>query len=628
MSTATIAPAPPAPPVRPAGAFRALLRLARGHNREFAVVAVLTLAATATTLSIPAFITAIVERAQYGYGLQVSDLMIVGLMLVNAVITAAQSYLLQRIGEGVVRNARRGLIGRLLRLPIPFFDRRPTGDLLSRVSGDTAQLRGALVDFVMSFAGGGLMVVGAGTLMAVTDPMLFGVTAAVAVGAVLIVTSLSGLLRGAALEAQQRLGDLSASVERDLSAIRTIRATNATGDEEAKVLGRVDATWAAGLKLARLQSLVEPLSSMTMNVCVLCVLGVGGYRVATGAMSVPGLVSFTMFLFIMVTPLVTVLSSFSELSVSLGAFARVQEILHEPSEADLDEPAGPAEPNESNGAHDPNDATGLADAGTADAVAPHASAVAFHNVAFRYTDPDADPEDDDRPDNLVLRDVSLTAAVGRRTAIVGPSGAGKSTILQLVERFYEPDGGSVSVLGKDLRDYDREDLRRHLAYVEQDAPVISGTLRDNLTLGNPGATDERCHEVLGLVNLSELAARSPLGLDAPVGEGGAELSGGERQRLAFARALLSPAPILLLDESTSNLDGLNERAMKRVLDSLTPRKTAIVVAHRLSTVVDSDVIYVLEHGRVAGRGTHNQLLESVPIYRELAKEQLLDRPRH
>lgn len=235
----------------------------------------------------------------------------------------------------------------------------------------------------------------------------------------------------------------------------------------------------------------------------------------------------------------------------------------------------------------------------------------------------SDPKE--KEDSMILKEVTLRAEKGKRTAIVGPSGAGKSTLLQLIERFYDPDSGKIFVQGKDYRHYSREELRNFITYVEQDAPVISGTLRDNLLLGNSKISDSNCIEVLEEVNLHHLLDRNSKGLDRQVGESGANLSGGERQRLAMARSLLSSAEIVLLDELTSNLDSLNELGMKKAVDKLKGKKTVIVVAHRLSTVIDSDIIYVLEHGRVVGSGNHNELIDTVPLYRELAKEQFVDR---
>ena len=223
----------------------------------------------------------------------------------------------------------------------------------------------------------------------------------------------------------------------------------------------------------------------------------------------------------------------------------------------------------------------------------------------------------------MLHGVSFRVEYGTRTAVVGPSGAGKSTLLALVERFYDVDEGAVRVGGVDVRDQPRDVLRAQLGYVEQEAPVLAGTIRDNLLLARPDATEEELRRVLAAVNLTELATRAPEGLDAQVGEGGVLLSGGERQRLAIARTLLAAPPILLLDEPTSNLDSRNEQALRAAIDAAAADRTTIVVAHRLATVVDADQIVVLDRGRVVATGRHEELAATDPLYRELAAHQLL-----
>jgi ATP-binding cassette subfamily B protein len=235
-------------------------------------------------------------------------------------------------------------------------------------------------------------------------------------------------------------------------------------------------------------------------------------------------------------------------------------------------------------------------------------------------------ESEDLPsatDHEVLRGVSFAVPRGSRVALVGPSGAGKSTILSLIERFYDPTEGAILLDGVDARDIARDELRRRFGYVEQDAPTLAGTIADNLRLASPDASDADCERVLREVNLGDVLERSPLGVDAPVGEDGVMLSGGERQRLAIARALLAAPPVLLLDESTSSLDGVNEQRMREAIDAVATDRTLLVIAHRLSTVVDSDLIVVLENGRVVGQGTHSELVASTPLYRDLAKHQLL-----
>ena len=318
-------------------------------------------------------------------------------------------------------------------------------------------------------------------------------------------------------------------------------------------------------------------------------VALGGLAVGmTVAITVGDLVAFILFLFFLVLPLGGALRAYTQLQTGLGALQRIEEILDVPAETAGDRTA------------------------PAVAVPAGAPAVVFDNVSFGY--PGGGP---------VLHDVSFTVPYGTRTALVGPSGAGKSTLLALVERFYEITGGSIRVDGTDIRDLPRDALRRRLGYVEQEAPVLAGTLRDNLLLTAPDAGPDRLLEVLDEVNLGNLVTRAPEGLDVQVGEGGVLLSGGERQRLAIARTLLGGAPILLLDEPTSNLDARNEAALRTAIATAASRRTLMVVAHRLSTVVDSDQIVVLEGGRVVAVGPHEQLLDTSPLYRELATHQLL-----
>jgi ATP-binding cassette subfamily B protein len=244
-------------------------------------------------------------------------------------------------------------------------------------------------------------------------------------------------------------------------------------------------------------------------------------------------------------------------------------------------------------------------------------AIEFRGVDFNYQ-----PSEDEEP-NQILRAVNLQIPRGTRVALVGPSGAGKSTIFSLIERFYEPTSGAILLDGQEVTEFSRQELRSQIGYVEQDAPILAGSIRENLLLGKADALDKELVEVLAMVNLSEVLARDAKGLDAEVGENGIMLSGGERQRLAIARALLAAPPILLLDESTSALDGPNEQRMREAIDAVAKNRTLIVIAHRLSTVVDSDQIIVLEKGSILGQGTHSELVKSTPLYAELAKHQLL-----
>ena len=598
------------PATAPAGP-RDLFRLAKGRGRLLVGVGLLAIVSSGLTLAIPSFISRLFSSGTFkfpGMGMIGAFL---GLILASGVATVFQHYYLQKVGESIVNDARRKLSRHLLRLQIKEYDERSTGDLISRVASDTARLRTGFLQVFVAGTTGIPLVVGSAVIMLVIDPVLLGTAVTFIILLSILIAVISRVVQGTSLAAQHELGELTSRVERDMTAIRTIRAANATASETASLDEQVETTWQACLKVAKVQSVVMPIATAGLQVSAIVVILTGAYRMSTGALSMAGLIQFASLLFILMSPLSQMMAAVSELHSSLASLERVNEIFDLPQEDEVD-------------------VVNLLPQATLNLSAPalrrrrsRAPAIEFEDVYFTYGAREFGTGLEDDPDSLVLHGLNLTVPEGRRVAIVGPSGAGKSTVLQLVERFYDVDGGAVRVFGKDIRDYSREDLRRHLGYVEQDSPVLSGTLRQNLTLGTPDITDDQCLAALNAVNLEYLASRSSLGLEALVGESGAGLSGGERQRLAIARSLLSGRKILLFDEATANLDSHNERQIGDVLTNLRGNHTVLVVAHRLSTIMDADLIHVLEHGRLVASGQHHQLVEEVPLYRDLAKEQRL-----
>jgi ABC-type multidrug transport system fused ATPase/permease subunit len=625
----------------PRATFGQLLPFLFEHKKVLVLVVALSIVGAAASLAQPLLVSQVITVVQAGDPLDMLVWALVGLVIVSGVISGYQHYLLQRTGTSVVYSARRQLVHRILRLPISQFDRRRTGDLVSRVGSDTTMLYAVITQGLVDAVGGSLVFVGALIAMLIIDPVLLGLTVLVIAVSVVTVVLISGRVRVVSRKQQEKVGDLAAAVERSISAIRTVRASNATERETAAIEADAQGAFDMGVKVAKISALVVPIAGIALQVSFLVVLGVGGFRVASGAITIASLVSFILFLFMMIMPLGQAFGAINSVNQALGALGRIQEVIDLPVE----------------GQDDREIAAKAAAAGAVGAAAAGAPAIEFVDVHFAYETPakvqdeaaaafglagapDADAADttaDAATDAAtattagtatttgkgVLHGVSFAAARGKRTAIVGPSGAGKSTILALIERFYDPTSGSVRFGGVDVRELDRIDLRSQIGYVEQDAPVLAGTLRQNLLLATPDASDEECVRVLHAVNLGEVLERSEEGLDAAVGEDGVMLSGGERQRLAIARALLAAPPVLLLDESTSSLDGLNEQMLREAIDAVAENRSLIVIAHRLSTVVDSDQIVVVDHGRVVGVGTHSELVLSTPLYRDLAKHQLL-----
>ena len=602
----------------PRATFSQLLPYLFEHKKILGVVIALSILGAAASLGQPLLVSQVITVVQAGDPLGMIVWALVALVVASAIISGFQHYLLQRTGTSVVLSARRQLVRRMLRLPISEFDTRRTGDLVSRVGADTTLLYAVITQGLVDAVGGALVFVGALIAMLIIDPLLLGLTVLVIAVSIVTVVVLSGRIRVVSRKQQEKVGDLAAAVERSLSAIRTVRASNATEREIAAVEKDAEGAWQMGIQVAKISALVVPIAGIALQVSLLVVLGVGGYRVASGAITIASLVSFILFLFMMIMPLGQAFGALNSVNQALGALGRIQEIISLPTETEGDAAIVPVAAIESD------------------------AAISFENVQFSYPEGAVDEGGEGVPESrvgeistgsireggsirerAVLHGITFEAARGQRTALVGPSGAGKSTILALIERFYDPTAGVVRMGGIDVRGIDRVDLRSQIGYVEQDAPVLAGTIRQNLLLGAPDATDAECIEVLRSVNLTEVLERNAAGLDAAVGEDGVMLSGGERQRLAIARTLLAAPPILLLDESTSSLDGLNEQMLREAIDAVAENRTLIVIAHRLSTVVDSDKIIVLDHGRVVGSGTHSELVKSTPLYRDLAKHQLL-----
>lgn len=609
----------------PRATFSQLIPFLMEHKRILSVVIALSMAGALTTLAQPLVVSQVITVVEAGNPLGNLVWILVGLVVVSAGLSGFRHYLLQRTGEGVVLSSRKALVRRMLNLPISEFDQRRTGDLVSRVGSDTTLLRAVLTQGLVEAVGGSLTFVGAVIAMIYLDPILFSLTAIVVAVAVTTVVTLSRRIRVASRKAQDKVGDLTSSVERAISAVRTVRAAGATEREIASVDKDAEGAWKLGLDVAKISALVVPISGIALQVAFLVVLGVGGYRVASGALPIADLVAFILFLFMMIMPLGQAFGAITSVNQALGALGRIQEIISLPSETDHD------------------DARELR---TDIDVHTRPLAVEFSGVTFSYPRSAHRTEAEKlvaeslgeehvetlttgnitlpaEPRGAVLSAVSFRVPVGSKTAIVGPSGAGKSSVLSLMERFYDPQEGAISVFGENTTSLQREQLRGFFGYVEQDAPVLAGTIRDNLLIGAPGADEQQLREVLANVNLTEILDRDPRGLDAEVGEAGVLLSGGERQRLAIARALLQSPPILLLDESTSSLDGPNEALMKQAIDRVAEDRTVIVIAHRLATVVDSDQIIVLDRGRVEASGTHEELLKSSALYKDLAEHQLL-----
>lgn len=568
---------------------RGLLRFAAERRAALAVAFLLALAADAATLTQPIIIGRLLDAVSQGGELGRLVCLLVLVFVVGAALTGFGGYLLARIGEQVLRDLRIRLADHLLRLRVADHDQRRSGDLLSRAGGDTMTLRSIVTTGPVSALTGAITFVASMVLMGSVDPLLLGVTVATMAVSFGAVFALLPRVKPAALLTQVSMGRLLAALDKSLRAIRTVKASLAEERELREIRAQAEGAYEGGLKLSRIQSQISPAIALGVHGSFLVVLGIGGARVATGHLTVSQLITFLLYLTTLAVPLVSVGQLMSDLQRGLASFTRVNEILcleREPVVASHEQVP--------------------ASAGRG------AAEVRFEDVDFGYGE------------RRILDAVSFRVPAGTHTALVGPSGAGKSTALALVERFYEAEGGRVLVGGRDVARTPLNELRRMIAYVEQETPVLAGTVAENVRYACPDSSDAEVAAVLAQVGLSALIERLPEGMDTDVGDAGVLMSGGERQRIAIARALLGAPRVLLLDEATSQLDALNERAMRETIRGITgPDCTVVTVAHRLSTVVDADQIIVVHGGRIVGTGTHEELLATSEVYRELVQGQLL-----
>lgn len=566
--------------------WRALYAHFRPHRWVVALGAALTLVGTVTGLAQPLAAKTLVDRLGDDQSITGILALLTALVVLGTAIEAVGAYILERTAESVVLAARRTLIGRLLRLRLPEVERTQPGDLMSRVTSDTTLLRAVTTQSIVSAAAGGLAFVATVVMMGLMDPVLLGVT----LGVIVLIGGCVGLLMPKIAQATQRsqeaVGQISTVLERAFGAFRTVKASGAEERETAVVSKAALEAWRHGIRSAKWQSAAWSSVGLAVQVSFLAVLGIGGARVASGAISVSTLVAFLLFLFYLIDPVSRLVEAASQYQVGSAAIARIVEAERLETET-LTAPRG--------------------DAGTGPA------SVVFEDVAFRYRD--------DLP--YVHHGVSFEVPGAGMTAFVGPSGAGKTTVFGLIERFYEASGGRILVDGKDVRDWPLADLRAAIGYVEQDAPVLSGTVRENLVFAAPDASEEQIRDVLVRARLDAVVERLPEGLETVVGHRGSKLSGGERQRVAIARALLRRPRLLLLDEATSQLDAVNEMALRDVVAEVARDVTVLVVAHRLSTVTLADRIVVMDAGKVRAVGTHGELVAADPLYGELAATQFL-----
>ncbi|MFI5084244.1 MAG: ABC transporter ATP-binding protein, partial [Streptosporangiales bacterium] len=476
--------------------WRVMYGYVRPHRLALLTGGVLSLLTAATGLALPLIVRALIDNLGHHRSVSQLLLLMTGLVVANAVLGALGSYVLQRTAESVVLAARRRLVDRLLGLTITGLDRAEPGDLMSRVASDTTLLRDVTTGSIVGVVTGGLTLIATLVLMSLLDLVLFGVTLGVFILAAVVIGLVVPRIGRAARRAQDSVGVMGAALERMLGAFRTIKASGAEQREGQRIHAAARDAWRADLRAAKWEAIAGNTAGLSIQCAFIAVLATGGARVASGAIQVGTLVAFLLYVYYLMSPIQQLVSAATGYQIGAVAVARIQEAERLPVE-----PSGAP-------------ASGRGGGG-----AP--AAVVFEQVRFRY-----------RPElPEVHHGISFAIPPRGMTAFVGPSGAGKTTVFSLIERFYEPDAGRVLLDGTDLRDWSIPELRAAIGYVEQDAPVLSGSLRENLILGAPDATDAEVGEVLRITRLTGLVTRLPEGLQTAVGHRGTRLSGGERQRV-------------------------------------------------------------------------------------------------
>ena len=514
---------------------------------------------------------------------------LVGLALARALFTFLQGYLAERASQGVAYDLRDALFERIERLSFSYYDRVQTGQLVTRLTSDVEQIRTFAGSGVVQLANAVVMLLGTTVVLLYLDWQLALVALAIVPIIAVLLVRFVGRIRPLFREVQQTLGRLNTVLQEDLLGVRVIRAFSREDYETARYTSVNDELLEKNLTTVRVFSNNFPFVFLFANLGTLAIIWFGGWQVIDGRLSVGDLVAFNTLLGFMLFPILTIGFLSASISRAGASSQRVFDVLDAP----LD----------------------VKDAPDASILLPLSCRVDFDNVSFRYPGSARD----------ILASVSFTARPGQTVAVLGTTGSGKSTLVNLIPRFYDVTGGAVRLDGNDVRDVTLSSLRSQIGIVLQETRLFSGTVRDNVAFGKPDATDEEVVAAAEAAQAGEFIRGLSDGYETVIGERGIGLSGGQRQRIAIARALLIDPRLLILDDSTSAVDAETEAAIQETLDRLMREKhrTVFVIAQRVSTVRDADLILVLDEGSIAASGTHEELLRESELYNEILGSQLL-----
>lgn len=568
-------------------ALKPLIPYAMRYRGQILAALVALIVASGTTLVIPLAIRRMID---FGFSTEGAGLIndyFSGMILVVGILAAASAsryYIVMTLGERIVADIRIAVFDHLTRLDTSFFDQVKSGEIVSRLSADTTQIKSAFGASASVALRNLVLFIGAGGMMVYTSPRLAGLVALAIPAIVLPLVASGRSVRQRSRDAQDRLADASAYATEAIGAMRVMQAFVAENATLKRFADAAENAFLTARNALRARALLTGIAIFLIFSSVVGILWYGAQDVLTGRISAGTLSQFVLYAIFAAGALGELSQVWSEISAAAGAAGRLADILA--VEPKIKAPKQPKS-----------------------LPSPALGTLEFDAVSFAYPG---------RPDEPVIRTLSFKVGKGERIAIVGPSGAGKSTIMQLALRFYDPTEGRVLIDGIALHDLDPRAMRKRIAFVPQDTVVFGASIAENIAYGRPDATHDEIVEAAKLAAVDSFVSVWPEAYETRVGERGMTLSGGQRQRIAIARAILKDAPILLLDEATSALDAESETLVQDALDRLMQGRTTIVIAHRLSTIVSADRILVMDHGAIVEDGTHAELVAEGGLYARLA----------